>query len=539
MSEIEAKFLVEDQAQAARLFNFLQSYELDLQSLPTVDIIDRYLDTHDWQVFRAGWAYRWRDASGKRKIGLKSLAMAEGAIQKRDEVEQKVSRFPGNGNRIGEGPVARELKKLGDEKLHELFRIQNCRRLFNIRTPQGAVIEVAMDHAKISSHHSTNAGAGQLEFDEVELELKQGGEQALRELVGAIQELDGLLPSRMSKFERGLQVASLYPPLLSRPETRHFKESKYLKALRKRSIKKSDPILDLVYRYMTEQFREMLGQEPRAWEGLDPEGVHQMRVATRRIRAALRALGKVLPRKSTRKLGKEFKWIAAVLGDVRDLDVYRENLNGYAAEIPDEEKSLLVDYRQHLAENWQRARQQLVRSLSSERYKQLTEYFAEVLRKGPPKSTKSRVGMICIADVAQEIIGKSYRRVISDGRRIRADSRDEELHALRIDCKRLRYLFEFFYPFYGRDLNRPIKRLKRLQDLLGEFQDACLATQKLRSYAEQIPMRPENRGVLIALGQLIHSQRAEAAIRRERFPRIWKRFDRRGRRKEILALLSE
>ena len=77
----------------------------------------------------------------------------------------------------------------------------------------------------------------------------------------------------------------------------------------------------------------MLGQEPKAWEGLDPEGVHQMRVCTRRLRAAFRAFRDVLPANAVRSFNREFKWVASVLGRVRDLDVYRDNLDHYAAEV--------------------------------------------------------------------------------------------------------------------------------------------------------------------------------------------------------------
>ena len=74
--------------------------------------------------------------------------------------------------------------------------------------------------------------------------------------------------------------------------------------------------------------------------------------------------------------------------------------------------------------------------------------------------------------------------------------------------------------------------------VLGEFQDACVATQRLRQYAECVPMQAENRGQLIALGQLIYSQGQQAADRRARFHKVWKHFDRKGQRKQILRLLG-
>ena len=102
--------------------------------------------------------------------------------------------------------------------------------------------------------------------------------------------------------------------------------------LRERAPVPADPAIHLAYGRLLEQFEEMIAQEPRAWEGLDPEGVHKMRVATRRLRSALRAFKKVLPA-SVRSFIGEFKWLAATLGGVRDLDVAMGNLPHFLSEI--------------------------------------------------------------------------------------------------------------------------------------------------------------------------------------------------------------
>jgi CHAD domain-containing protein len=263
-----------------------------------------------------------------------------------------------------------------------------------------------------------------------------------------------------------------------------------------------------------------------------------MRVATRRIRAALRAFKSVLPATPVQQFNGELKWVAALLGDVRDLDVYQDNFRHYTAEIPEEDGACLSNYRKHLAQRWQEARQDLLACLSSQRYQRLKDEFARFLQHDPSETGVQTGDTPSIREAATRFIGKQYRRVLRDGRAITPDSPDESFHALRIDCKRLRYLFEFFHPPYGKSLNPFIKKLKKLQDLLGEFQDACVATQRLRQYAEGIVLRAESRAELIALGQLIHSQRRQAADRRARFHDVWGRFDRRGRRKQILAVLK-
>ena len=125
------------------------------------------------------------------------------------------------------------------------------------------------------------------------------------------------------------------------------------------------------------------------------------------------------------------------------------------------------------------------------------------------------------------------------GRAITPASKDESLHALRIRCKQLRYLLEFFRPAYGGLLKAETRRLKKLQEVLGEFQDACVAGRFLRRYAEDLPMRGSNRGQLIALGQLIGGQERQAAMRRADFAQAWDGFDSSGGRTGLLTRLAE
>ncbi len=124
-----------------------------------------------------------------------------------------------------------------------------------------------------------------------------------------------------------------------------------MQALRERAPGPADPAIHLAYGRLLEQFEEMIIEEPRAWEGLDPEGVHKMRVATRRLRSALRAFKKVLPA-SILSFNGEFKWLAAILGGVRDLDVAMGNLRHFLSEIPPEDAAHLDDYQQYLADQW-------------------------------------------------------------------------------------------------------------------------------------------------------------------------------------------
>ena len=531
--EIEAKFLIEDVAQVDNLVDSLDSYDVRSAS-----VVDDYWDTPEWHLFRAGWAYRWRDRSGDKSMVLKSYKLRDGIVQKRQEVERRVLAFPQDGSHpLVAGHVADRSDGLRSGDLRKLFRVQTHCRLFDIRLSDDALVQLGIDQTAITAVGPVKKPAsGRMKFVELEMELKEGEEESLRQLAAETQQRFGLVAARLSKFERGLQTAGLSPPRASQvvlPASTPF-----VRALRERDPAPTDPAIHLAYGRLLEQFEEMITQEPRAWEGLDPEGVHKMRVATRRFRSALRAFKKVLPA-SIRSFNREFKWLAAVLGGVRDLDVAMENLPHFLSELHPEDAGYLDDYQQFLADQWQEERKRLLACLASPRYGRLKTGFAQSVERGPSVGTMETLGSITIGDAAQLLIGKRYRGVLRRGREITPASRDESLHALRIQCKRLRYLLEFFRPAYGGLLKAETRRLKKLQDVLGDFQDACVAGQLLRSYAEGLPMRSSNRGQFIALGQLIGAQERRAAMCRADFARAWQRFDSTGGPTGVLSRLAE
>jgi inorganic triphosphatase YgiF len=156
MAEIEAKFLIEDPAQITQLVDTLKAADTEVQPIPAVDILDRYLDTPDWQVLQEGWAYRWRDAPGKRKVGLKSVALNGGAVQEREEIEQPVTELPKKFRRLPKGPVARKLSNVRRKKLNELFQVRNQRPA--LRTVQGGLRTSSPTRKTVTENRSLGVG---------------------------------------------------------------------------------------------------------------------------------------------------------------------------------------------------------------------------------------------------------------------------------------------------------------------------------------------------------------------------------------------
>jgi CHAD domain-containing protein len=330
-----------------------------------------------------------------------------------------------------------------------------------------------------------------------------------------------LVPSRLTNFERGLHVVGLST----------FAESD-------EAVGVDELAIGLAHRYLDHRFRELLREEPRAWEAWDSEGVHQMRVATRRMRAAFRAFQAVLPSKLIEGFNEEFRWLAGVLGKVRDLDVQKENLRRDTADMPAEDVACLGDFRVYLDEEWHKARRQLLSNLEGDRYRRLIERFGQFVSASPARRGAVAAQAMTVRAAAVEFIDERLKKVLRRGRRLAADSPIDEYHDLRIQCKRLRYLFEFFTPVYGARLTPFVRRLRVLQELLGQLQDTGVAIRQLREYADHVPALTKNRRLLVSLGQLISGHRAIAARSREKFRKVWNRFDRKKLRRRVQQVLS-
>ncbi|MDP6504490.1 MAG: CYTH domain-containing protein, partial [Planctomycetota bacterium] len=164
--------------------------------------------------FAAGWAYRWQDASGRKKLALKSLEKSDQGIQSRTEVEQPVKEFPADSVSLPEGAVAEEvLKATGGAGCILLFQIHKNRRRYFLRGENDLLIEVAVDRTEISTGPSPDRVTKAESFLELELELFEGKRAELERLVEVIESELNLSPSAMSKYERGLRAAGLQPPV--------------------------------------------------------------------------------------------------------------------------------------------------------------------------------------------------------------------------------------------------------------------------------------------------------------------------------------
>lgn len=274
------------------------------------------------------------------------------------------------------------------------------------------------------------------------------------------------------------------------------------------------PVAELVRAALDTRLRALLAHDPGTRQGTDPEHLHQMRVSVRRMRAALRSGREFLDITRSEPLRAELRWLGRELGPIRDLDVLLERLHGQAALLPAAERSAAQDLLDGLRTERDRARAELLSALDEPRYQRLLQDVADAVRGGiaAPESAGDE------RDLRRSVRGQ-LRELDEQIARLPAEPRDEQLHALRIRGKRLRYAAELARPISGKPVRRVLRKAEHFQDVLGEHQDACVAAHRLR---EQLASTGGDAAAAFAAGRLVEREAARRAERRARWYSCWR-----------------
>ena len=221
---------------------------------------------------------------------------------------------------------------------------------------------------------------------------------------------------------------------------------------------------------------DFMAREPGTLRGEDPEQLHRMRVAHRRLRTAIGSFAAVLPADLV-AADPELQWIGNGLGDVRDLDVQLEAMRTTANSLdasPESLEALLA------AVNHERrqARQRMLEALVSKRFEGLVLRIARSLRE--QVTAESVGGSLTIGELAPPILEDRYRRFRTAARRLRPKSPPLDYHNARRRARRLRFATEFVEDIYGKPAEALVEAVTDLQDVLGDHQD-CYAAIELRA----------------------------------------------------------
>ena len=278
--------------------------------------------------------------------------------------------------------------------------------------------------------------------------------------------------------------------------------------------------LDVVRAALAPSVARLLRQDPAIRRGDDPEAIHAARVAVRRVRSHLRTFRRFLDREPADELRRELRWLGRALGEVRDAEVLGERLRGRLAGLagePPELAPLLEELENRRASE----RHSLLAAMRSVRYVDLVEHLAAWAAE--PRGRAGRAQRP--ARRALAVMERPWAQLADGVRRLGPDPRDEQLHRVRIQTKRVRYAAEALALVAGKPATRFAAKATELQDVLGEHQDAVAAIRWLGAHG-----RPAGDPLLaFGAGRLAEVEWEARAQARADWPDAWRSLERRKR----------
>lgn len=323
----------------------------------------------------------------------------------------------------------------------------------------------------VDDHVTAEAGGDEVTptgWREVEVELVEGDAELLRAVTAALERAGASRATAASKLERAL--AGRVPPRRRTPD----------------GLDGDSHAATVALAYVRQQVAAIKAADPLV--RLDAaDAVHQMRVACRRLRVALRTFRPQLSRERTDALRRELRWLAGVLGDVRDTEVLRDRLLDRLDAAPASPGTAVARARldTSLSRRYDHARAELLRQLDSPRYLRLLDDLDGLLDAPPLTSRARRPAREELPSRAR----KAWKALRRAHRAAEAAATPAEraiaLHEVRKAAKRARYTGEALQPVFGKDAERFATAMERIQEVLGEHQDSQVARETLAATAAQ------------------------------------------------------
>jgi len=498
--EREIKFRLPEGGSAGPLREAVESAGFRLEPAGTLAHGDRYLDTEDWALYRAGIALRLRSESEAVRLEAKTIASAGCTALERTEWAQDAPAGDPPWTSLPPGPIAALLQPLAG--LHVLERlavragIHNDRECF--RWLRGETLLGSLTVDRVSAPPST--------FQEVEVELENGSEEALGEVRRAVEERLGLQQSVETKLAAALTARG---ERLPERDEHAF------------ALHPADRLLDVAHKTIGRHLGRLLWHEPGVRLGIDPEHVHDMRVASRRLRVALDVLQDGISEAAREEFATHLRWIGRGLGRVRDLDVAMARLGPLEAEGPRLERPAIHVFAQSLAIRRAERRLRLIERLDSERFVNFVVGARAWVEAGPPPATSAPNGGAPAYAVGAAVVARFMEAMREAYEAAERSLSTADLHALRIAAKQARYAIEFFAEPGGPATTRRARRLAGLQDYLGDHRDAESLLRRMKRYVRTIPKK--DRELLMSAGSAMGHLERSIRIRRADLRVAWER----------------
>lgn len=447
--------------------------------LPRRLLTSTYYDTSGYDLARAGITLRHRIERGKQAWQLK-LPL----IKDRQEIE--IVDRQQNPPAILQDLLFLHIEQ---QQLVPVATLRVWRTGVRVRSNRTPVADITLDHVSV-----LRDGAVVQRFRELEIEQVNGKNSTLSDLEQQLRRAGATDHDGRPKLFRALNLPAPDrepPPAPDAPVAEHVKWA------------------------LARHVRWLLAHDPGARFGREPESLHQMRVATRQLRAVLRAARPLLAPDWADSLQNELRWLGQLLGHARDLDVQLAYFCEESAAMDARDRRPLAQFIAHLETERNHAHGILLNELKSARYLNLIRRLQQ---------TAQDLVVIEATIALNDLAKSSFKKLRKSILRLAAAPSDVALHKIRIKTKRARYAAELAETTVGKAATRFIKRACALQDILGMHQDAIQAEAHVRAFLKQ----STNVRAAFVAGRMVERQRERRKEARKNMRNIWNRLLKRG-----------
>jgi len=475
-----------------------------------------WLDTFDWRLYRAGLMLEFEQA---RRDGRLLLSRADGTPQ----AEQPVTGWPPRRPALDlpPGPVRDRIMVLIRPRallpIVRAFSTVSVTRLLN--ADGKTVARLAAEHITVTAIAASPTAVGPTAAGTTaELPLRlaiaevRGYPGQARRASTLLAGVPGVSSASQGVFTAALTALGRHP-------------ADYTSGV-DAEITASMPASVAVARLLLRLLDTLEQNVDGVLRDIDTEFLHDLRVAVRRTRSAIKLLGEVLPADLAEHYKTEFKWLGDLTTPTRDLDVHLLGFGPMTAQLVAASPADLEPLRAFLVRRRAREFRRLAAALRGPRFRAITDDWRKALLEirdaAPPRRRREPTA----AELALRTTGHAFRRIAAHGATITADSPPESLHDLRKRAKELRYLLEFFAPLHDPVAYRKVVgELKSLQDCLGDFQDSQVQREEIHTLADaMLAERAAPAATLLAMGEIAAKLTLSQAEARADFARRFARF---------------
>ena len=490
-----------------------------------------WLDTFDWRLYRAGLMLEFEQA---RRDGRLLLSQADGTPQ----AEQPVTGWPPRRPALDlpPGPVRdRIMVLIRPRALLPIVRASSTVSVTRLLNADGkTVARLVAEHITVTAVAASPTAAGPTAAGTTaELPLRlaitevRGYPGQARRASTLLAGVPGVSSASQGVFTAALTALGRHP-------------ADYTSGV-DAEVTASMPASVAVARLLLRLLDTLEQNVDGVLRDIDTEFLHDLRVAVRRSRSAIKLLGEVLPADLAGHYAAEFKWLGDLTTPTRDLDVHLLGFDSMTAQLVAASPADLEPLRAFLVRRRAREFRRLAAALRGPRFRAITDDWRKVLLEiRDTGASRRRRREPTAAELALRTTERAFRRIAAHGAAITADSPPESLHDLRKRAKELRYLLEFFASLHDPVAYRKVVgELKSLQDCLGDFQDSQVQREEIHTLADaMLAERAAPAATLLAMGEIAAKLTLGQTEARADFARRFARFAGPAGQERIRVLLE-